>query len=594
MRKIFLYTILSLSLLLASSCRDRMAGENVLRAAITEQLKGFDTAQAGDSISVAIQGQIYEPLFQYSYLKRPIQLEPLLAESMPEFSADGLTCTIRIKKNVFFQDDECFTQTKGKGRELTAADFIYSYKRLADMNNSSTGWWIFDGRIAGLNEFRTYTKSTKTPDYDRKVEGLKAIDRYSFQIKLIKPFPQILYVLAMPYSAAIPREACETYKDEFLNHPVGTGPYRLERWVRGSQIILVRNQNFRNELYPSEGMPEDRTNGLLADAGKKMPFIDKIIYQVIIEDQPLWLNFLKAKLDFSGIPKDNYDSAVSKDRQLTKQMLDKGIRLVITPAPVVSYIGFNMDDPLLGKNRLLRQAMSMAFDRTRYIELFSNKRALEANLPLPPDFEGFIPGYRNPAGYNLEKANKMLALAGFPEGKGLPVFNYDLGSTDTTTRQGADYFIQQMAAIGIRINVSSYTWPQFLERVKTRTSQIFGLAWEADYPDAENFLQLFYGPNSSPGANNVNYNNPEFDRLYEQASGMLSSPARTALYEKMARMVTEEVPWILLTSRIDFRLRYIWMKNYKPVNFTYNNIKYFRIDTALRDSIINGRKGGKK
>jgi len=580
--------ILLLTLSFIVSCADRGAMENSLRVALGERLKGFDPAHAGDEISTIVQGQIYEPLFQYSYLKRPFQLEPLLAESMPEVSSDKKIYIIKIKKNVFFQDDPCFPD--GKGREVTAEDFVYSFKRIADANNTSTGWWIFDGRIKGLNQFREKTLKNKNPDYDEPVEGLKAIDRYTLRIELVEPYPQIMYVLAMPYTAVVSREAVEKYGEEFLNHPVGTGPFRLAKMIAGSEIILERNPNFREEKYPSKGEPEDLTNGLLKDSGKNLPFVDKIRFTIILEDQPFWLNFLKGRLDFGGIPKDNFSSAITVNRTLTDELKNKGIKLIIRSRPSIYYIGFNMKDPILGKNKYLRQAMSCAFDRNRYIELFSNGRAVEAHQPVPPDFDGYDPSLKNPYTYNLKKAEELLAKAGYPGGKGLPVLEYDIGSTDTTSRQSAEYFMNQMKKIGITVKVNQYTWTQFLDRIKTASSQIFGLGWVADYPDAENFLQLFYGPNSSPGANNSNYDNPEFNRLYETIRVMSPSPERTALYKKMSRIIVEDCPWILLVYPISYGLFYDWILNYKPMDFAHNLFKYYKVDYNLRKERLMGGK----
>lgn len=575
---------LSLSLL---ACADRQASENVLRLALGERLKGFDPAHAGDEISTIVQGQIYEPLYQYAYLKRPYTIEPLLAESLPTVSADGLTWTIRLKRGVRFQDDPCFPN--GQGREVTADDVVYSFKRLADANNTSTGWWIFDGRIKGLDAFREMTKKTKTPDYDTPVEGLRSLDRHTLRITLTAPYPQLLFVLAMPYTAVVPREAVEHYGEEFLNHPVGTGPYRLRRKVADARIELERNPTFRGEPYPAQGEPEDRTNGLLDDAGKPLPLTDRIEFTVVLEDQPFWLNFLKGRFDFGGIPKDNFASAVTPDRQLTPQLQAKGIRLRIRPRPSVSYIGFNMRDPLLGRNKKLRQALSCAFDRQRYIDLFSNGRAVEAHQPIPPGFDGHDPSLTNPYGYNLERAKRLLAEAGYPEGQGLPVLEYDIGSTDTTSRQFAEYFMNQMKRIGVSVRVNQYTWTQFLDRLKNGQCQIFSLGWVADYPDAENFLQLFYGPNASPGANNANYDNPEFNRLYERIRTMPPSPARTALYRRMVRIVLEDCPWILLSYPVSYGLSYDWVHNYKPIDFAHNHLKYIRIDPQRRHARLTGK-----
>lgn len=565
--------------------KEKITEEMVYKTAFRVQIKTLDPAQTGDLYSHVVVAQIYEPLFQYSYLKRPYQLEPLLAEEMPKISPDKLTYIIKIKKNVFFQDDKCF---HGKKRELTAEDFIYSFKRIADIKNRSTGWWIFDGMIEGLNEFREYTKKVEKVDYSKEVSGLKLIDRYTLQIKLTRAYPQLLYILAMSYTASIPKEAVEEYKEEIMNHPVGTGPYKLLQWVRGSKIILVKNPNFRKEFYPKEGTLQDKKQGLLLDAGKQIPFIDRIEISFIAEDQPYWLHFLKGNLDVAGIPKDSFQQAISSKMELRPEMKTKGIILEKTEEPDVTYIGFNMEDPIVGKNKYLRQAMNLAYNTQKIIELFYNNRAILAYSPLPPNIPGYDPNLRNPyREYNIEKAKYLLAKAGYPEGRGLPILIYENSGADTTSRQMAEFFIKEMEKIGIKIKVHYNTWPQFLEKIKTKSAQIFGLAWLADYPDAENFLQLFYGPNSSPGPNNCNFNHPEYNKLYEKIRFMEDSPVRRKIISQMINIIIEECPWILGAHRISYGLKYKWVENAKPHVFASNTIKYLKINLPLRKKMLS-------
>jgi len=418
------------------------------------------------------------------------------------------------------------------------------------------------------------------------VEGLKALDRYTLQIKLKKPYPQLLYVLTMSYTAAVSREAVEYYGEEFLNHPVGTGPFKLKDWMRGAKIILVRNPGFRKEFYPAVGEKGDKKLGLLDDAGKRIPFLDRIEISIILEEQPMWLEFINGELDISGIPKDNFDSAIGADRNLTPEMKAKGIKLWKRPLLQINYISFNMDDPLFKDNKLLRQAISLAYNEKRVIKMFNN-RLIPAVGPIPPGIKGYEKGEVNPyRRFDLDKAKTLLAKAGYPvgkdrEGKQLKL-TYEAAGTDITTRQRADLFVDDMKRLGIEVDVVYNTWPAFLGKIRKRQAQIFGLAWVADYPDAENFLQLFYGPNSSPGPNNSNYNNPEFNRLYDKIKTMPDSPERTKIYEKMAHIVMEECPWIFATYPLSYTLQYDWLKNFKPNDVAYNIYKYYKIDTGLR------------
>ncbi|MCX7702622.1 MAG: ABC transporter substrate-binding protein [Planctomycetota bacterium] len=616
----------------------------VLHYSIGQDPKGFDPVRASDTLSSGLIGQIYEPLYQYAYLKRPYTIEPCLADGMPEISEDKCLYIIRIKKGVFFQDDPCFVATNGKGRELTAEDFIYSFKRLADTKNDPEGYWIFQGYIKGIDEFYEASQSESPTDYSKEIEGLKALDRYTLRIELNKPYPRLLWVLTMPYTAAVPHEAVEYYGEEVLNHPVGTGPFRLARWDHWHRIILERNPTFREEFYPSEGTAEDREQGLLRDAGKRLPLADRVVLTIIKQEQPAWLYFLSGYLDVSGIPKDNWNTAMSSLTTLSPQMEAKRITLWRERSFSVYYVAFNMNDSLIGmkhpevckreieekrksaeearekgdskeaerldkeadelekelpylpqkneKRRKLRQAMSLAYNRPQRIEIFANGRAEPAQGPIPPGFNGYDPNFKNPySEYDIERAKLLLAEAGYPEGIGEDgkrlELSFETTGASTTVLQSADFFRQEMRKIGIVINIVQNTWTEFQEKLRTNRAQTYALGWIADYPDPENFLQLFYGPNKSPNPNNANYENPEYDRLYEEMAALSDFDPQEAkrkyeLCRKMEHIVTEDCPWIFGLTYWSYTLNHCWLKNYKPHPFAYNTYKYHSVDPELR------------
>lgn len=552
--------------------------DTTLNVAMVANVKGLDPIQANDLYSATAVAQMYEGLLEYHYLKRPTQVVPALADGMPTISDDGLTYTFKIKKGVRFQDDPCFPG--GKGREVTAQDFVYSWKRLADPRLTSEGFWVFDGKIKGLNEWVQAVKMEKA-GYDTPIEGLQTPDSNTLVVKLIKPYFQLQYVLTMAFTTVVPKEAVEKYGGEFLNHPVGTGPYKLEKWVRNSAITLVKNPTWRGEMYPSEGEPGDAEKGLLADAGKPLPFADKIVLNELIEDQPRWQNFRKGNLDYVEITPDNFAAAV-QNKQVAPDLAAKGMALDITPNFDVLYIGINMRDPILGKNKLLRQAMAMAQDLPGWSEKFYNGRAMIAQSPIPPGVAGYDPNYKNPYQLsNVERAKELLAKAGYPEGKGLPEFTYETQS-DSKRRQQGEFFAQNMAAIGIKVKISASNWPQFQEKIKSGKAQMWAIAWGADYPDAQNFMQLFYGKNVSPGPNDSYFQNAEFDRLYEQSLTMAPGPERDAVYAKLRDIVVEEQPWLLSGHRMRYSLLHGWLRNYKWNDVQNDNLKYLRVDASKR------------
>ncbi len=535
---------------------------------------------ASDAASAGQISKIYEGLLAYHWLKMPYELIPNLAESMPTASKDGLTYTVKIKKGTFFQDDQAFAN--GKGREIEASDFVYSIKRLADSKSQATGWWVLDGKLKGLNEWRNKNEKLPVTNYDEEVEGLKALDKYTLQFKLAKAFPQFLYALAMPFTYVVPKEVVLKYGKEFINHPVGTGPYILPKFDQGKRITYTKNPTFRDKFYPSDASPEFKH--LLADAGKKLPLVDKLVVNIMVESQPAWLKFNKGEVDYYYIPKDNFATAI-KDNKLSKDMVDKGIELIISPQLTVYFTSFNYDFKLF-QNTNLRRAMLLAFDSEKANELFYNNTAFQAQSVAPPGVAGNKADYKNPwKGQNLELAKKTLALAGYPNGKGIPEITFDVVDS-TTSRQYAEYFQKQMELIGIKIKIQTNPWPEMQAKMKKREVQLFDGGWIADYPDTENFLQLFYGPNSSPGANSSNYNNPKFNKEFEEAVVLQDSPKRTLLYEKLNQYLADEAVALFTVHPQGYTIKHGWIQNYHESDLHYDFHQYLNIDTAKKEELL--------
>ena len=550
----------------------------------TRRIKSMDPAKAGDVSSVLAVSKIYEGLLQYSYLDRPYRVVPCLAEELPTVTPDGLCYTFRIRKGIYFQDDPCFESSGGGGREVVAEDFVYSFKRLADLNAASTGYWIFRGRIAGLDDFRA-ASAGRPADYTREVSGLKAVDRYTLEIRLTQPCPVLIWVLAMSFTCVVPHEAVSRYGDAFGQHPVGTGPYRLESWSQNYRVVYVRNPKWKEtgriERYPASGAPGDAEAGLLADAGKPIPFIDRIEESVIGDASTQWLMFLSNQLQTSDISRDNWDAVLDKNRELRASLSEKGIILSQDPSMNISYLGFNMDDPVVGRNRALRRALNSAIDRNKWCE-FLNWRVIPATGLVPPMIRSWNRS-ESPYPFDLKKARELLAEAGYPDGRDPKTgrrleLTLELGSGETETRETAELLASFMQAIGVVLKPSFNNQPAYFKKLEQRQAQMFLLGWEADYPDPENFLQLFYSPNASPGANHSNFQNAEADRIYE-TSGLTLDPAeRGRLYARMEDIVVSECPVIFLHHGVSFALRHKTLKNTKPHSFPYGMIKYYRLE----------------
>jgi len=546
----------------------------------TESLRitGFDPVDALDVPTSKAVARVYEGLLQFSYLERPYKLIPNLAEDMPEISENGLVYTFKLRDNIYFQDDKCFPD--GKGRKVTARDFVYSIKRLADFKNGSSGWMFIKGKVVGLDEFYDKSTSEQTTNYQIDVIGLKATDNI-LQISLTEPYPQFIWFLAMTYACVVPEEAVIAYKDKFKEHPVGTGPYVLTKWRRNFMSEFVRNPKWKEtgRVEKFQNIPDMMKNEILVPE-ENLPYIDEIISYVIDDISTKWLMFLRGDISVLGdVPRDYWDAVMTPDGSLKPIIKERNIELVAMPSLDIFYIGFNMDDPVL-KNVDLRRAICCAFNFDAWNKFHNNKLAM-AKSPIPPGVAGsleVIPPYA----FNLEKAKKLMVVAGYPEGidpktKQRLRLSLDLGRTDQNHRESTDLFVSFMEEIGIVVETKYNNWPSFLNKVSKRESQMFRIGWIADYPDAQNFLQLFISQNVSPGPNRANFYDKKFDAMYEEIVTMQDTPERTRLYKEMAEYIMQQVPWINLYHRKNFTLYHSKLKNYVPSDFPYGMEKYYYI-----------------
>lgn len=544
----------------------------VHRRAFEQEVKTFDPANAGDAFAGEASLQVHEPLFEFDpFLRAPLTLRPLTAASMPAVSADGRVYTITVKPGVRFHDDACFAG--GGGRELRAADFVYAWKRLADPATRTGLWGMFAGKIVGLDEWRERALA-EGADYDADVTGLRAVGPLELRIELTRADPRFRLLLAMPCTAAVPREAVAHYGDAFGEHPVGTGAYRLVEWIRGSRFVLERHPRYHEVRFPADGS---------ADAGRRLPLCDRVEVSVLPEAQPRWLQFQAGRIDFIQIPKDVWTGAV-RDGGVAPELAARGITLTRTPLLDVSYTVFSMTDPILGVNKLLRRAIACAVDRETEHRLLLNGRGVPAESPIPPGLFGHDGAYRHPnQRHDLERARRLLAEAGYPKGAGLPPLRFEMHGTASEVRAGAELFQHALAGIGIRVQIEANTWPAFMQKVEDRRAQIFGIGWGADYPDPENFLQLLYGPNAAPnGANAACWQHDEYDRLYEAVAVMDDTPERSNKIRRMIDIFAEEQPWILGFHRDAWVLHQPWCHNYKYPVIGGGYFKYVRVDPVER------------
>ncbi|MDT8407432.1 MAG: ABC transporter substrate-binding protein [Methylococcales bacterium] len=643
---------------------DREWRSNTLYSSFSERPKHLDPARAYSANEYVFIAQIYEPLLQYHYLKRPYQLTPLTAEKMPEVvyrakdlsilpdatAPDAIAFTdylISVKPGIDYQPHPAFAKTEVGDflyhdlsdtalagiasladfehtgtRELIAEDYIFQIKRLAHVKTQSPIAELMKNYIEGFAEFQQQTEALDAMALrDLAMTGVEALDRYHLRIRIKGKYPQFKYWLAMPFFAPMPWEAVAFYQQPGLSqknivldwYPIGTGPYQLTENNPNRRMILSRNPNFHGEAYPSEGEAGDLEAGLLADAGKAMPFIDRVVYTLEKETIPYWNKFLQGYYDASGIAADSFDQAVqfssTGELGLTQDMRDKGIALRKVVATSIYYVGFNMLDKVVGGNdahaRLLRQAIAIAMDYEEFISIFLNGRGRAAQGLLPPGIFGYVEGQDgiNPYVYDwvdnrakrksLTEAKALLAKAGYPEGidpdTGQALILYlDTPSTSSADRPRMNWYRKQLQKLGIKLVIRGTDYNRFQQKMRSGNTQIFMWGWNADYPDPENFFFLLYGPNGKVehgGENAGNYQNKQFDRLFEKMRVMDNSPERFQLIQKMQALIRRDTPWIFGLFPEDYLLAHAWYGNIKANLMANNRLKYQRIDPELRATL---------
>jgi len=550
----------------------------------------FDPAATSDLYSNSVIQEILEPPLTYDWLARPVKLKPLTARAMPEVTDGGRTYTVQIRKGIYFDDDPAFG---GRKRELTAKDYEFAFKRLLDPTLRSPNLWLIDGRIVGVHEAAAKAQEAGRLDYDAPIPGIEVVDRYTLRFHLVKPDYSFMYILALETFGAQAREVVERYGDEIGAHPVGTGPFRLAEWKRSSKIVLVRNPNFREEYFDADPPADDPLSQQLYAQmkGKRLPCVDRVEISIIEESQPRWLAFLDGQLDWVNLPYEFESMALPGD-ELAPWLAKRGVKYEPDIDPDLTYLYFNMKDPIVGgytRDKVaLRRAISLAYDNDEEIHLLRNGTAVEAQSMIPPGVIGYDPEFNLGKTYDPARAKALLDMYGYvdrngdgwremPDGSPL-VFTYATGPTQLE-RLFTELWKKDMDAIGIRMRVEVAKWPDLRKKSKAGLLQDWDVGWVADYPDGEDFYQLLYGPNCGV-SNDGCFELPEFDALYEKATSMPPSPERTAIFDRMARLVAAYAPVKLHTHRRRQELVQPWILGWRKHPILHEGFKYVDIDLA--------------
>ncbi len=658
------YIVTVFIILMLSSCdnwnnphNSKDNNSNILYSAFSEPPKHLDPAISYSSDEWVFVQSVYDAPLQYHYLKRPYTLEPNIAKSMPKIEfydkdnnllPNNSTKTVAyskyiidIKENVFYHKHPAFlakntnlsTAELAKinsiydfkntaTREVIASDFIYQIKRIAHPKLHSPVLSVMKTYIKGLDKFskqllKDYKKDTFLALNNYHLEGVELLGRYKYAIIIKGVQPQFIYWLAMPFFTSIAPEVDKFYSQKGLNkknisldiYPVGTGAYYMAVNNPNKKIVLLKNTNFHSQLYPATGSIEDEKLGLLIDKGKKLPFVDKIIFSLEKEFISYWHKTMQGYNDKIGLHSDYFDQVLNIDKSgkktLSKDIKNKKMQLLHNEGVIIYYAGFNMQDSLVGGNsesaRLIRQAITIAIDMEEYVSIFLNGEANIAQIPIPKGIFGWNNSFNNKI-YNknnkrksIKQAKELLKKAGYPNGinaisKKQLTISFDTTSIGPEAQYRLAWIKKQFDKINVNLIIKATNYSTFQDKLRRSQTQLFEFGWGADYPDAENFLFLFYSKNSKlkyGGDNYTNYDNPKFDELFLDMKNMLNSPKRQKIINKMLKIWQNDIPFAWAYTPKSSILVHNWVGNVKVNALAKNTLKYQKVDIKKRNEYRN-------
>ena len=547
----------------------------------------FDPAVGNDAASGSVMEAIFDTLIEYDYLARPVKLVANAA-SLPSITDNGRTFTFRIRKGIYFQDDPAFG---GHRRELVAADFAYSFERHLDPALHSPWSFVLEGKLEGGDAAQAAARKTGKFDYDTPLPGLEVVDRYTLRVHLTEPDYRFPYKIAIPSMCAMAREVVERYGRDVGAHPVGTGPYRLGEYKRSARIVLDANPTYRDETYVPAGPIPDAWKPVAASlAGKRLPRNARVEISVIEEEQSEWLAFLNGELDLLEVFPNQFIDELLVDGALRPIYAKRGIQHQVFMRPNVWWTYFNMEDPLVGgytQDKIaLRRAIAMAWDADEYIRVVLHGRAIPAQGIIPPDIQGYTARRTIAQVYDPAASRALLDRFGYkdrdgdgyretPDGKPLTLVYWS--SPNSLTRQSDELWKRRMDAIGLRIEFRKDRTPELRKMARQGKIMMRSDGWNADYPDAENFMQVLYGPNIGQ-ANDSRFKLPAFDALYDEARTLPDGDARTALFARMTDLVLAYAPFRMTYYRLEDPVAQPWVHDFVPHPISTQTWKYTAVD----------------
>jgi ABC-type transport system substrate-binding protein len=586
-----------LALLASASMAQAADAPKVLRYSFPAGETGFDPAQVSDLYSRTVLAHIFDAPYRFDYLARPFKVVPNTAAAMPEVSADFRTWTVRLQPGIYFADDPAF---KGRKRELVAQDYVYALKRFFDPATKSPVYsGLKEQGIVGLDGLRQAALKNKTPfDYDREIEGLRAIDRYTLQVKLDSPRPRFLYQLAQSgIWSGVAREAIEAYPGATMEHPVGTGPFRLAQWRRSSKMVLERNPNFRAMTYDAQPNDDDAPGQALLQRlkGRRLPMVDRVEISVIEESQPRWLAFLNGEFDVVSVPIE-FSTVAAPNGRLAANLARRGMQYARTLLPDRVLYYFNMEDPVIGgytpDKVALRRAIGLATDVSLEINLARRGQAIPAQSIVSPHTYSYDPGFKtHNSDFDPARAKALLDMFGYvdrdgdgwrdlPDGR--PLLIQYASQPDSISRQFDELWKKNMDGVGLRLKIEVGQWPEQLKKARAGQLMVWQLAYTSTIPDVQDTFEIVFGP-AAGGQNLARFRHDGFDHLYRRMEELPDGPERLQAIADANKLLLAYTPQKYTVHRIANDIAQPWLVGYRRPAFGNQFWHFVDIDTAKRE-----------
>lgn len=576
MKNLFCYTQLLILLLLIHSCFPWNKNSSSINIPLKTEVTTIDPHLSYDYVSNLVTHQMYDTLYSFHYLKRPYQIEPLIAEGMPEFSNGGKELIIKIKKNIQYHP----IQGLNKTITVKAQDFVNSFKRLAYKHTASRAWWLAKNLFVGLDEL--HDKSDSISELiNAAVPGVTAVDEFTLKLTLKKNIPphQILNLLTMTFTAPIPIEVFTELQNNLSDKAVGTGAYKLISLDLKNTIQLEAFEQYNVIKYPNVGDRYAHEQNLLIDANKKIPFIKKMTFHIDSDEKNRWEKFKNKDYSLVELPRPYTEEVLKEDGGLNTNLVKSKIQMEQSASLAFWFIEFNMQNSIIGKNLNLRNAIAHSLDMRKFLWEFSHNADQKANSLYTPGIFGYRASKELPYEYDLDKAKNFLKLAGYPNGVGLPTIIFDTRRETLSHIKQAEYIKEALAQIGIKVEIQVNTFTQFIEKVKKNSMMMWQGGWLLDFPDAENILQLFYSRNAGNGGPNKSYyNNAQFDKLFEQMIKLENNKEKFDLLMKLEDNILQELPLIMLYYSKNYFLFHKNVKNFRFNELSMGFIKFLKIE----------------